>query len=361
MKKIKVSPSSGSYYIYAGSESLKQIEKFIPDAVKKNVLLIVDENVFRLHRKKIKSAFTGKDNISFYVLKAGEKSKSYQELNKIYSYMLEKGYGRDTIIIVIGGGVAGDLGAFAASTYMRGVRLINVPTTLLAAVDSSIGGKTGINFNGKKNMIGSFYQPEAVIIDTDFIASLPEKEISSGIGEIVKYAFLGDEKLFKYIEKNSSAVYKKDIRVIEEIIYKSALIKAGVVTQDEKEGGIRKILNLGHTFAHAYESDLKFKITHGEAVTAGVISALLLSYRKGLLQDSTLETYLKLPLGISLNNKLKSFDTANAYKIMFSDKKNRDGKIKFVLISGIGNILVDTEAEKDDVIYALNTTKHLLS
>jgi 3-dehydroquinate synthase len=361
LKKIKISPSTGSYYVYTGSKVFQETGKLIPDITAKKILVIVDENVFRVHKKKIKSVFTVKENVNFYVLKAGEKSKSYQELNKIYSYMIEKGYGRDAIVVVIGGGVTGDLGAFAASTYMRGVRLVNIPTTLLAAVDSSIGGKTGINFNGRKNMIGSFYQPEAVIIDTDFITTLPEKELTSGIGEIVKYAFLGDEKLFKYIDKNSGAVYKKDKNVIEEIIYKSALIKAGVVTQDEKEGGIRKILNLGHTFAHAYESDLKFKITHGEAVTAGVISSLLLSHRRGLLSDALLETYLKLPLGISLSNKLKSFDTASTYKIMFSDKKNRDGKIKFVLISGIGEILVDTEAEKDDVIYALNTTKHLLS
>jgi 3-dehydroquinate synthase len=362
LKKIKVEPSSGSYNVVIGDGVFSKFHSLVQDAAKKKILVIADENVLNLHKKKIKNILSSAgSSANFYVLKPGEKSKSYQELNKIYSFLIEKNYGRDSMVVVIGGGVTGDLGAFAASTYMRGIRLVNIPTTILAAVDSAVGGKTGINFNNRKNMIGSFYQPEAVIIDTTFITTLPVKEVTSGIGEIIKYAFLGDEKLFSFIDKNIPAIYQFDSKVIEDMIYKSLLIKTSVVTQDEKENGIRKILNLGHTFAHAYESDLQFKVTHGEAVTAGVISALLLSNRKGLLSDSLLESLIKMPLKVKLSKKINDFNINNVYKTMFSDKKNRDGKIKFVLVAGIGKILVDMDAEKDDVIYALKRTKEFIS
>jgi 3-dehydroquinate synthase len=361
LRKIKVTPSSGTYNIYIGASAFEQVYLLVPGLENKKILIICDENVFNLHGKNIRGVLSSANGtVNFYKVKPGEKSKSYRELNRIYSFLIDNNYGRDSVILVIGGGVTGDLGAFAASTYMRGIRLVNIPTTLLAAVDSSIGGKTGINFNKRKNMVGTFYQPEAVIIDTEFINTLPEKEITSGIGEIVKYAFLGDEKLYTFIDKNITRIFSKDSKAVDEIVYQSALIKAGVVSQDEKEGGIRKILNLGHTFAHAYESGLAFKITHGEAVTAGVISALLLSHKLGLISSSDLKTYLQLPKKIKVSKRLKSFDTDNAYSIMFSDKKNREGKIKLVLLSGIGKLLVDVEAGKDDVIYALNKTKEIV-
>lgn len=255
----------------------------------KNILIICDENVMHYHGKELKhtlAGFSGK--INFYTLKAGETSKSYTQLNKIYSFLLEKGYGRDSLIIGIGGGVTGDLIGYAASTYMRGIQLIHVPTTLLAAVDSAIGGKTGINFEKKKNMIGSFYQPKCVLVDISFFRTLPKKELTSGIGEIIKYGYLADKTFFDYLEKNITGIYDNDNKIINHIIKRCASIKASVVSQDEKESGIRKILNLGHTFAHGFETDLNFKIKHGEAVIAGVVSALFLSDSLGLLKKDNL-------------------------------------------------------------------------
>ena len=250
--------------------------------------------------------------------------------------------------------MTGDLVGFAASTFMRGVSLIHIPTTLLADVDSSIGGKTGINFNHKKNMIGTFYQPKLVIIDTEFLINLPKAEITSGIGEVIKYAYMSDRNFFNYLKENLDRIFKYDSEVLNEIIFKSASIKASVVSQDEKESGLRKILNLGHTFAHGFESELKFKIKHGEAVIAGIISSLFLSEKLRLITENELNAYLELAAKIKLPKKLQEIDKENVFQIMKSDKKNRNGVIKFVLVSGIGKILLDVEAEKKDVFYAID-------
>ncbi|MFO7446684.1 MAG: 3-dehydroquinate synthase [Ignavibacteriaceae bacterium] len=363
MKKINVELKDNPYSVFLGKSILPQLQTTISRFnLYKKILVIIDENVERLHSDRVRTALDSNYNkILFYVLKPGEKSKSYTELNKIYSYMLENNYGRDSLIIVIGGGVTGDLGAFAASTFMRGVQLIHIPTTLLAAVDSSIGGKTGINFNSKKNMVGTFYQPKFVFIDIDFLQTLPKGEITSGAGEIIKYAYMADNSFYNYTNENLLKLFDFNLNVLQELIFNSALIKAGVVSQDEKESGIRKILNLGHTFAHAFESDLNFKIKHGEAVTAGVITALILSNKRGLLTDKKFEEFISLPMKMKLNKKITSFNIENVFSLMHSDKKNREGKIKFVLVSDIGKLLVDLEADKKDVYYALNKTREILT
>lgn len=361
MKKIKVSLSENSYPIYTGSSVLNQFQK-ISEKHKlfKNSLVIADGNVMKHHGKKIKtilSSFKGKKNV--YVLKPGERSKSYIELNKIYSFMLDKGYGRDSVIVAVGGGVTGDLAGFAASTFMRGVQLVHLPTTLLAAVDSSVGGKTGINFDKKKNMIGTFYQPRFVLIDTEFLKTLPAQEMKSGLGEIIKYAYLSDEIFYSYVSKNLDGILGKDYPVLEKTIVKSAGIKAAVVSQDEKESGLRKILNLGHTFAHAYESELNFKIKHGEAVIAGIVSALILSEKMGLLSAAGKDEFLNLPLRVKLSPLFSRINPQNIYRLMSSDKKNREGKIKFVLPAGIGEIFLDAEAPRNLVLNSLKEVKEI--
>jgi 3-dehydroquinate synthase len=362
VKKIKVNLGVNSYDIFVGKSSYKNLKEEINNLnLSKNVLVVFDVNVKKFWEEYIKSIFKNYENrILFYGFKAGENSKSYIELNKIYSFMLENNFGRDTLVIAIGGGVTGDLVGFAASTFTRGVHLVQVPTTLLAAVDSSIGGKTGINFNDRKNMIGTFYQPKLVLIDINFISSLPKLEITSGLGEIIKYAFLSDNAFFEYVNKNIEKFYQFDEKVIMEMIVKSALIKSAVVSQDEKESGLRKILNLGHTFAHAFESDLNFKIKHGEAVIAGIISALHLSNKAGILEKSKMMDYLALPLKIKLSNKLAQVNSENAVNIMRTDKKNRNGKINFVLLSDIGNILVDIRTKEKDIFYSIECMKKAL-
>ena len=359
MKKIDVKLKENSYPIFIGSGILTQLKGLLKKyKLNKNILFIIDEKVMELHNKSIVNEFYTYDGkINCYIVKEGEKSKSYIELNKIYSFLLKNNYGRDSLIIAVGGGVTGDLAGYAAATFMRGIQLIQVPTTLLAMVDSSIGGKTGINFENKKNMIGAFYQPKLVLIDTDFIKTLPEREITSGLGEIIKYTYMADQKFFKYMLHNLEKAYKNNSEVLAKFIYTSAAIKAAVVSQDEKESGLRKVLNLGHTFAHAFETTLKFKIKHGEAVAAGLISALYLSHKTGLISEMDLNFYLSLPLKIKLPALIKQPDIDSLFKIMLHDKKNREGKIKFVLVSGFGKIILDAEADKKAVAYAINEMK----
>lgn len=362
MNKIKVKLSNNSYNILVGknyylkiSEEIKKLE------LNKNILIIIDHNVKKYWDEYIKKPFENYGNrVEYYNLKPGENSKSYTELNRIYSFLLGNNFGRDTLIIAVGGGVTGDLAGYAASTFMRGIQLVHVPTTLLATVDSSIGGKTGINFNSKKNMIGSFYQPKFVLIDINFISSLPRKEITSGLGEIIKYAFLSNDDFFDYLNENIEKVYNNNEETIKKLILKSALIKASVVSQDEQEAGLRKILNFGHTFAHAMESDLKFRIKHGEAVVAGIISALYLSNRIGVLKKNKMSEYLSLPLKIHLPKPLKNLNNKNMVDIMQLDKKSRGGEINFVLLSELGNLLIDVKTGKNNILYSIDRMKDMV-
>jgi 3-dehydroquinate synthase len=358
-KKIKVNLKENPYSIIIGRGSVYSLKTEIEKLkIYKNILVVIDANVQKYFGKEIKCIFDEiGDKINYYVLPSGEKSKSFNELHKIYSFLIEKNYGRDTLIAAVGGGVTGDLAGFAASTFMRGVDYIQIPTTLLSAVDSSVGGKTGMNFKETKNIIGAFYQPKLVIVDPVFLQKLPKEEVLSGAGEVIKYAFLSDEALYKYVSKNLSKIFDLDYDVIVAIIYKSLLIKSQVVIQDEKETGIRKILNLGHTFAHAYESELKFKIKHGEAVIAGVAASLYLSFRLGLIDEEKLNRLLALPLSAGVSKKIAGLNKNNLISIMLHDKKNRDGKIKFVLAKEEGCLLINVEADKKDVVYALEQTE----
>lgn len=363
MKKIKVKLSKNSYDIFVGKNYyLNIIEEIEKLGLNKNIVIIIDKNVKKYWEDYIWKPFSNyKNRIEYYVLNPGEGSKSYIELNRIYSFLLDNNFGRDTLIVAIGGGVTGDLTGYAASTFMRGVQLVHVPTTLLAAVDSSIGGKTGINFKSKKNMIGTFYQPKFVLVDTNFISSLPRKEITSGLGEIIKYAFLSDNDFFDYLKENIEKVYFNDEVVINKLILKSVLIKASVVSQDEKEAGLRKILNLGHTFAHAIESDLNFKIKHGEAVIAGIISALYLSNKTGIMKKTRMDEYLSLPLKIHLPSILQNLNEKNIVNIMQLDKKSRNGKINFVLISEPGNILIDIKTGGKNILFSIDRMKKVVN
>jgi 3-dehydroquinate synthase len=359
VKRIIVPLKENPYPVYIGNSILSQLPELLEVSFpQRNIFVVIDGNIDRtwgMIIRKILSASAKK--ITFYKLTPGESSKNYLELNKIYIALLDGNYGRDTLLISIGGGVTGDLSGFAASSFMRGISLIHIPTTLLAAVDSSIGGKTGINFLKKKNMIGAFYQPAFVFIDTNFFTTLPHQEIISGAGEIIKYAYLSDSSLFNYMQKNFDSLIKLQPDVINEAVIKSVSIKASVVSQDEKESGLRQILNLGHTFAHAFETGLNFKIKHGEAVSAGIIAALILSNKLGLLSTSNMNEFLSLPSKIKLPKNLVNLKPESIYNLMLTDKKNRDGKIKFVLLKGIGELVLGAEAAKPEIFTSLKEAK----
>jgi 3-dehydroquinate synthase len=363
MKNVIVKTSQGSYSVLIGANSILRIQKEITRLkLFRNIFVIIDENVRKFHADSILNILNDYfPKLDVYVLKSGETSKSHDELDKIYSELIKNKYSRDSLIIAVGGGVTGDISGYAASTYMRGVQLVHIPTTLLADVDSSIGGKTGINFDKMKNMIGSFYQPKLVLIDPNFLITLPDEEMLSGLGEVIKYSFITNQRFYKYTYNNLDNILLKRKSVLEKIIYESVLFKASVVAADEKETGLRKILNFGHTFGHAFESELNFKIKHGEAVIAGIISALFLSNLKGYLKPELVKKFLVDIKRIKLPSILQNVNDETVLERMQRDKKNRNNKIKFVLVKNIGEIVPEVEANKFEIAETIFLMKEFLN
>src|ERR1035437_1427402 len=357
MKKIKVLKGKERYEVYSGTGSFDLLPELVAQkGINSSILFVVDENVMKLHSERIKAMMekTG-DRNNYYIMPSGEKNKSMECYNKILTFMIDNNYGRDSLIVAIGVGVTGDIAGFVAATYMRGVQLVHIPTTLLAAVDSSIGGKTGINYSIRKNIVGTFYQPDFVLTDTLFLDSLPKDEIISGAGEIIKYAFLSDRDFYNDVNDSYNSIISLNKKTLDRIIPVCIKIKAEVVTEDEQESGLRKILNLGHTFAHAYESYFDFGIKHGNAVAAGIVSSLFLSFKKGIINKTSLNYFLNLPSKINYTrpNHLNEAEIINR---MLLDKKNREGRIKFILIKDIGEILIEVEASRKEIIYAIQKT-----
>ncbi len=350
--------SDSSYPVFAGRGILAHLKPQLKKYARfNNFFIVIDRNVAKHHLKSVRKAIGRRKKIFYYELKPGENSKSHEQLKRIYDSLIKNNFGRDTILISIGGGVTGDLAGYSAATYMRGLQLINIPTTLLSAVDSSIGGKTAVNFNGYKNVIGAFYQPDMVLIDSDFLKTLPSKEYIAGMGEVIKYAYISSPELYNLVNENFDSIRLKDEKITDEIILKCAAIKAGVVSSDEQENGLRKILNFGHTFGHAIESASGFKVRHGFCVIYGIVAELFLSNKIGVLSRRKLVKYLELPGKFRLKNILDNFDFEDIYQIMLSDKKNRNGKINFVLLSDLGKILLDVEAGKRDIMYAYDRAR----
>jgi len=364
LKKIIVKTSLKSHRVLITNSKLNELAKeLIKNNSPNNLFIVIDENVYKYHLNEITDIFKNfPGSIHYYRLPSGERYKSENQLRNIYNVLLKNHFGRDTTLVAFGGGVAGDLAAYAASTYMRGLPFVNVPTTLLAMIDSAIGGKTGINFGGRKNIIGTFYQPELVFIDTMFLDTLPSREFSSALGELIKYGLISNKSFLDFLTKNFDGLKSKKKSIINFAITESVKFKAGVVSQDEFETkGIRKILNLGHTFAHGFESELKFKLRHGEAVTAGLVCALFLSGRTGLLNSKSVENLLKLSTKIKMPKHIQNVKNESVYEIMRSDKKVTGGELKFVLISDVGKTIVDVPAGKDDVFYAIKKMKEFYS
>jgi 3-dehydroquinate synthase len=355
MKKIKIPLDINPYEVTVGSNILQLISSEIKKKkLFNNLFVLIDSNVDLIHGEKIRQCFSDYSaKISLLKIPSGEEYKSFETLNMIYSSLLSENFGRDTLIVAIGGGVTGDISGFAAATFMRGVQYAQVPTTLLAAVDSSVGGKTAINFGGTKNIIGAFYQPKFVLTDLSFLKTLPKEEIISGLGEILKYSFLYDKSFYSLLEKNSEKLLSLDEKSLEKIVSECIKIKSAVVVNDETEKGLRKILNLGHTFAHGYESLLHYSIKHGSAVMVGLLCAFILSRRMGLMSKANFDRFSSFIKNFNPDFDYSGLDKEELYRIMLHDKKNRQGKIKFVLPIDIGQIAIDCEADKEDVIYTL--------
>ncbi|HCY76311.1 MAG TPA: 3-dehydroquinate synthase [Ignavibacteriales bacterium] len=361
-KKINVKLSDKSHQIIIGNDALQNAVEKINSLNLSKCLLVIDKNVIKHHSMLIRKTFALLNCKTFsYILNANEKNKSLTETGKIYKFLIDNYFDRNSIIIAIGGGITGDLAGFAASTFLRGIQFIQIPTTLLSMVDSSVGGKTGINFNSKKNMVGTFYQPEMVVVYPEFLSTLPKRELYSGAGEIFKYAFLTDFNNYYFLKNNLKKLFSSSAISIEKTIYTCLKIKVGIVENDEKEiSGLRKILNLGHTFAHAFEAESNYKINHGQAVIGGIFCSLFLSQILGYMQMERLNKFLNDFNFIKLNPGLKSINSGSVFNLMSSDKKSISCQKRFVLLVDVGNIITDVKASKAHVIYAIEKMKEII-
>jgi 3-dehydroquinate synthase len=302
-----------------------------------NFILVTDRNVYNLYKDEIDGLLNERENI--YVIPSGETNKNLEELSNIYKILIQRNIDREGKVFCLGGGVVGDLAGFAAATYKRGIEYIQIPTTLLSQVDSSIGGKTGIDFGGHKNIIGSFYFPLITLIDTSFIHTLPEKEITCGLGEIIKYGLIEDYEFFKHIEKNIKKIYNRDMRVLPAIIEKSVDIKSTIVEKDKLDLGLRQKLNLGHTIGHSMESFFKYeKYNHGEAVILGMMYESNIAYQKNLIDKEYYNEIIGVLNTLVEQSIFNSFEIKILIEYMKNDKKNKEGKISFVLPTGRGTV-----------------------
>ena len=352
MKPIKliIKTNSEKYPIFIGKNLITKISSLmVNNSIKsKKCLLVVDRKVPKKFISEIKKKLRNK-KIFLFNFNANEKNKNQTTINSILEILLNKNFSREDSLLAIGGGITGDVGGFAASLFKRGLSFINIPTTLLAQVDSSIGGKTGVNSKYGKNLIGSFYQPKLVISDIDTLKTLNRREIVCGYGEILKHSIISQKKFFKYLGQNFDDIIKLKSPYIEKAIFESCKIKKDVVEKDEKESNLRKKLNFGHTFGHSFEASLGYskKLNHGEAVILGMIVALKFSNKNKFLNINDYKLisdhYKNLKLPSDIKKYFKSKDLDKIIKFMKTDKKNNSDKIKLVLLKKMGQTILNQE------------------
>ena len=352
--KLNIKTKLENYPIIIGSNLIKNLNSYLNKSsiISNQYLLIIDKNVPNQMVSKIINSFK-KKKIYKFIYKANEKNKNLIYVKKILQILLNKNFSRQDCLISIGGGITGDVGGFAASLHKRGLNFVNIPTTLLSQVDSSIGGKTGVNTKEGKNLIGSFYQPKLVISDVEFLKSLPKREIICGYAEILKHSLIANKKFYKYLNSNINNILSIKSPYIERAIFESCKIKKNVVEVDEKEKGLRKILNFGHTFAHAYEATLGFskRLNHGEAVILGMITALKFSYKNKFIKKSEYNLIMDHFNNPILPNEIrKYFKPSHLNRLLFfmsRDKKNNSKKINLILLKKIGVPIISKQYNED--------------
>jgi 3-dehydroquinate synthase/shikimate kinase/3-dehydroquinate synthase len=351
---LKVNTGGNRYSILIGTNLIQKFDRILQEnSIKFNkCLLIIDKNIPQKQILILKKVLN-KKKIFFVTINANEKNKNQNTINTILNILLKKNFSRQDCLIAMGGGITGDITGFAASVFKRGMKFINIPTTLLSQVDSSIGGKTGINTVHGKNLIGSFYQPELVISDKNFLKSLPRREIICGYAEILKHSLISNKKFYKFLSKNIFKILNLETPFIEKAIFESCKIKKLVIEKDEKEKSLRKVLNFGHTFAHAYEATLGYskKLNHGEAVLLGISTALKFSQKNNIFSQKDYKDILAHMKVSSLPCDIKKyFSSKNLNQIisfMLKDKKNNSDDINLILLKKIGYPIINKKFKKN--------------
>ena len=325
--------NNSKYKIFITNKIIPSIElnKYINKTSK--VLIITDSGIPKKYIKALKVKIKNA-KVYLHTIPQGEASKSFKIFQEIIKKLIRLNFSRTDIIIAFGGGVVGDISGFAASSFLRGIDYIQIPTTLLSQVDSSVGGKTAINIPEGKNLVGAFYNPKAVFISTRFLKTLSEKEYKSGLGEVIKYSLIDNEKLRTLLQSNTTRILNRDNKILLKIIEESIKTKSKIVTKDEKESGIRAILNFGHTFGHAIEAHTNYKkMSHGAAITLGMIIASKISLYEGFIKDHQLDNIINLIDSLGLDTNYSKYKFSELKKYIFNDKKVADGKLNLILIN----------------------------
>ncbi|MBC8494261.1 MAG: 3-dehydroquinate synthase [Candidatus Thioglobus sp.] len=350
MKTLNLDLGEKSYPIYIGQELLNQAQLLTRHITGKQVMIVTNTTVAPLYLAKVKSLLAS-FTVAEVILPDGEQYKTLETVNLIFDALLENRFDRSCTLIALGGGVVGDMTGYASASYQRGVNFIQIPTTLLSQVDSSVGGKTGVNHPLGKNMIGAFHQPKCVVIDVDTLDTLDDRQYSAGMAEVIKYGLLGNADFLDYLQNNMANLMARDKVLIIQSVYQSCFDKAEIVAQDELESGKRALLNLGHTFGHAIENTLGYGVfLHGEAISVGMLMAAELSHRLGdlttqeVLQVKDLLEKSNLP--ISVNGKISALEFLSAMRV---DKKVIDGRIRLILMKKLGQSYITDNYKKEQL------------
>lgn len=354
MKKLYVNLAENSYNILF-SDSFEALPNALTEInAPKKLLIVTDTNVEKLYADEVCRLLKNSGfDCRIYAFEAGEQNKNMAAIEGICSACMDHGMDRKSMIIALGGGVTGDMAGFAAAIYMRGIRFVQIPTTLLSQSDSSVGGKTGIDFGGAKNILGAFHQPALVYINVNTLKSLPKREFSSGMGEVIKHGIIQDKSFFDFISNNAKKIKELDSETMILMSERNCAIKAHIVEEDEKENGKRALLNFGHTIGHAIEAASDFKLTHGECVGLGFRAASYIALGRGMISREELlntENLMKL-YDLSLSTEIK--DKQEISELMKKDKKNQNGALKFILPKGIGTAVAVTDVTEAEIDEAL--------
>ncbi len=354
MIKLNINLKERSYPIYVTNNFVGIGKCMAALKAEGKVAVITDTNVAKIYLQPCMDILkeAGYDAYSF-VIEAGEEHKNLDTVKDIYRFLIKSKFDRKSSLLALGGGVTGDITGFVAATFLRGINFIQLPTTLLAQVDSSVGGKTGIDFDGSKNMVGAFYQPRLVYINVATLKSLPERQLRSGMAEVVKHGIIADAEFYEYVDYNVNRILKREEDVLQYMVKANCSIKGKIVEEDEKESGLRSILNFGHTIGHAIESVSNFSLLHGECVSVGMAGAFRIAKKLGLVDDSLIERVEETLGKIGLPVKVSGLDAREVYEQMFHDKKVRQGKLLFVLPKRIGEVIqcfIDDEGLIMDVL-----------
>ena len=331
------------------AEELKDLE-----TENKKLCIVTDSNVEKLYAKELKELLTGKcRKVVVYSFPAGEASKTLDTIKEIYRFLIEEGFDRKDMLLALGGGVVGDMTGYAAATYLRGIDYVQIPTTLLAQTDSSIGGKTGVDFDGYKNMVGAFKMPRLVYMNLAVLKSLDDRQFFAGFAEVMKHGLIKDASFYEWLISNMYEICERDMDTLEEMVMRSCTIKKLVVEKDPTEQGDRALLNFGHTIGHAIEKAKNFELYHGECVALGAVAAAYISWKKELLSMEEYYEIRDMFVPFYLPITVENIEPEQIVELTKSDKKMEDGKLKFVLLKKIGKAVIDRSVTEEEILAAV--------